>query len=160
MKNNTNTRPFTVWLLIILQILLGLGALGGGGTLMLAPDGRLIQMPVTLLKDTPFTDYLIPGALLFTFVGLYPMAVAYSLWRRPAWRWPDMLNPFKGIHWAWVGSLAAGVAVTIWITVQVLLIGYGSFLQPFYLGWGIVIIGVTLLPNARRYYTRQAVTDK
>ena len=109
MKNNTNTRPFTVWLLIILQILLGLGALGGGGTLMLAPDGRLIQMPVTLLKDTPFTDYLIPGALLFTFVGLYPMAVAYSLWRRPAWRWPDMLNPFKGIHWAWVGSMQFAV---------------------------------------------------
>jgi hypothetical protein len=160
MKNNTNTRPFIVWLLIILQILLGLGALGSGSTLMLAPDGRMMQMPVSLLKDTPFTDYLIPGALLFTFVGLYPMAVAYSLWRRPVWRWPDMLNPFKGIHWAWAGSLAAGVAVTVWITVQVLLIGYGSILQPFYLGWGIVIIGVTLLPDTRRYYTRQAVTDK
>jgi len=160
MKNNTNTRPFTVWLLIILQILLGLGALGGGGTLILAPDGRLMQMPVSLLKDTPFTDYLIPGALLFTFVGLYPMAAAYSLWKRPVWRWPDMLNPFKRIHWAWAGSLAAGAAVIVWITVQVLLIGYGSFLQPFYLGWGIVIIGVTLLPDTRRYYTRQVVTDK
>lgn len=153
-REGADTRPIAVWLLIVLQVLLGLGGLAGGGALVLAPDGRLLQMPVSLLNDTPFTDFLLPGALLFTFMSLLPVAVAYGLWRRPAPRLPEKINPFKGIHWAWAGSLAVGAAVMIWITVQVMLIGYGSVLQPLYFGWGIVIIGVTLLPSVRHYNRR------
>jgi len=101
MQYDARSRPFIVWLLILLQVLLGLGALGGGGAFMLAPDGHLIQMPISNLKDTSFPDFLIPGVLLFTLVGIYLIAVAYSLWSRPAWRWPDGLNPFKTTHLRW-----------------------------------------------------------
>ena len=151
MQNHGN-RPFTVWMLILLQVLLGLGALAGGGAFLLAPDGHLIQMPLSNLKDTPFSDFLIPGVLLFTFVGIYPVAVAYGLWRRPGWRWPDILNPFKGNHWSWAGSLAAGMIVIIWITVQMLLLRSVAFLHVLYFGWGVLLLLITLLPNVRQYY--------
>jgi hypothetical protein len=139
------------WLLIVLQVLLGLGALAGGGAFILAPDGHLIQMPLSNLKDSPFRDFLIPGVLLFTFVGIFPLGVAYSLWRLPARRWPDALNPFKDLHWSWAGSLAAGAIIIIWITVQVLLIRAVAFLHILYWAWGVLLLVLTLLPSVREY---------
>lgn len=150
MKNNINSRPFIVWLLILLQVLLALGALLGGGAFLLAPDGHLIKMPISHLKNAPFSDFLIPGLFLFTFLGIYPIAVAYSLWRLPAWRWPDILNPFKQIHWSWAGSLAAGVILIIWITVQIQWVPVG-FVHILYLSWGVLLLLMTLHPNVREY---------
>jgi len=45
-------------MLILLQVLLAVGALAGGGAFILAPDGHLIQMPIGHLKNTPFPDFL------------------------------------------------------------------------------------------------------
>lgn len=88
-------RSRLVWLLISLQFLLSLGAAVSGALLILGPDGHFMQMPLYLLRTTPFATFLLPGILLFTFVGIYPLAVAYSLFARPAWSWPDVVNPFK-----------------------------------------------------------------
>ena len=111
-------------------------------------------MPQSHLKDSPFHDFLIPGLFLFTFLGIYPLAVAYSLWKMPGWRWPDMLNPFKQIHWSWAASLAAGVIVIIWITVEILWVPFGLVHILFY-AWGVTLLFLTLLPDVRRYYTSQ-----
>jgi len=151
-RNQGKRRPFAVGLLIWLQVLLALGALAGGGTFILAPDGHVIQMPLSNLKDSPFKDFLIPGILLFTFVGLVPLAVAYSLWKRPSWRWPEAINPFRDTHWSWAGSLAAGAIIILWITVQVLLIRAVAFLHVLYWVWGVVLLVLTLLPSVRRYF--------
>lgn len=146
-------RPFASAHLIFLQAFLGVQGLYGGSALLLAPDGSLLGMPFSHLKNTPFTSFLIPGLLLFVFLGLYPIAVAYSLWKRPAWRWPDAINPFKATHWSWAASLAAGVIAMIWIVVQIQWIPLG-FLHFFIFGWGVLILVVTLLPVVRRYYAR------
>ncbi len=152
MQNHSNARPSPVWILICLQVFLGLNALVGGGAFLLAPDGHLIQMPLSNLKNTPFSDFLIPGLLLFIFVGIFPIAVAYSLWRRPAWQWPNLLNPFKRIHWSWAGSLAAGVIAMIWITIQVKWLTVG-LLHIIIFAWGVLLVLVTLLPKIRQYYS-------
>ncbi len=144
-------RPFGIRLWILLLVLMGLGALGGGGALLLAPDGSLLQMPASVLSGTPFHDYLVPGALLFTFLGVYPMLAAYGLYRRPAWTWAESLNPLTGTHWSWAGGVAAGIIVMVWITVQILLIGYLHPIQPFYFVWGVVIAAMGALPGVRRH---------
>lgn len=154
MKKNPSSRPFAVSALIFIQIFLGLNGLLGGGAFLLAPDGHILQMPFSHLKNTPFRDFLVPGLLLFVFLGLYPMAVAYGLWKQPGWSWPDALNPFKRIHWSWAGSLAAGVIAIIWIIVQIQWIPVG-FLHVFILGWGILILVVTLMRSVRQYYVRE-----
>jgi len=154
MQDSSSRRPAVVWALIVLHVLLGLGAVASGGVLMAAPNGHLMQMPLSMLEHSPFSDFLIPGAILFTLLGIYPLCVAYGLWKRPGWRWPDRLNPFKGIHWSWAGSLAAGVIVVIWIVVEVIMLRSFVFLQILCLVWGIVLILVTLLPAVRRYYAK------
>ena len=154
-KNPYKSRPFGVSVLIFLQIFLGLNGLFGGGAFILAPDGHLIKMPFSHLKNTPFSSFRIPGLLLFVFLGFYPLLVAYCLSRKPAWRWPDALNPFRRIHWSWAASLSVGFTAVIWIIVQIQWIPVG-FLHLFILCWGILIILFTLFPNVRRYYLNKA----
>jgi hypothetical protein len=145
-----SSRSILVRILIALQFLLGLGALAGGACLMISPDGSLMHMPMSFLSHSPFVSFFLPGLLLFTFVGLYPLAVAYSLWRKPAWQWPNAINPFKQFHWSWAASLAAGVIVLIWISVEVQFTGIGV-LHYVYWGWGALILLFTLVPNVRSY---------
>ena len=152
MNNDTPQRSLIVWVLIILQFLLGVGAAISGGFLILAPDGHLMQMPLDMLANTPFSNFLFPGILLFTFMGIYPLAVAYSLFARPLWSWPDRVNPFKNMYWAWTASLAAGVALLIWIVTQMVMLNAVAFLHTLYICWGITIIILTLYPSVRQSY--------
>jgi len=153
MKSATIHRPLTVWLLIILQFLLGLGAFISGGMLVAAPDGALIHMPLSMLQFSPFANFLVPGIILSLLLGLYPMAVAYCLWRKPAWGWPDGINPFKQMHWCWAASLSSGVILLVWITVQMLLLRAVAFLHILYFTWGWAMIILTLTSVVRQHYT-------
>ena len=143
-----------VWLLIVLQFLLGLGAIGGGGVLIAAPDGSIIHMPLSMLEYSPFHNFLVPGIILLTGLGIFPLAIAFSLWQLPAWRWPDFLNPFQRMHWSWAASLAAGVITLIWITVEVLILRDIAFLHILYFAWGCALILLTLTESVRKYCTR------
>lgn len=155
MQDNARARPLAVWLLIALLILLGVGAVPSGALLILAPDGHLMQMPVSMLEHSPFSNFLIPGVILFTLLGIYPLVVAYSLWKRPGWRWPDAINPFKDAHWSWAASLAAGGVLVIWILVEVIMLRAFVFLHALYLAWGIALVLLPLLPAVQRYCARQ-----
>jgi hypothetical protein len=55
---------------IMLLVFLAFNALIGGWLLIIDPSGDKIQIPIELLQDTPFNNYLIPGILLFVFIGL------------------------------------------------------------------------------------------
>lgn len=149
------SRPATVWILILLLAFLGLNALVAGAAFILAPDGHLIQMPMSNLERAPFTDFLVPGILLSLFIGIYPIVIAFAIWRLPSWAWPNALNPFKAIHWSWAGSLAAGVATIVWIVVQVQWIQFGA-LHAIVLIWGGLILLITLLPVVRTYCTHHS----
>jgi hypothetical protein len=154
MKDNTAHRPPVLWVLMILQFLLGFGAAVSGALLILGPDGHLLQMPLSMLGPTPFSNFLVPAILLFTFVGLFPLAVAYGLFAQPSWSWPDLVNPFKNMHWALAGSLAAGVAVLVWIGVQMLMLNAVAFLHILYIVWALAIIILTLHPQVRANLAR------
>ena len=99
-----------------------------------------MQMPLTMLQYSPFSNFLVPGMILLVLLGLYPMAVANALWRKPAWRWPDDLNQFKQMHWSWAASLSTGVILLVWITVQVLMLRSVAFLHVLYFVWGWALI--------------------
>jgi len=116
-------------LAIILEIFLGIGALFGGGQFILAPDGHLIGVPLKMLAGTPFHSFLVPGLLLFTFVGVAPIVAAAITARRLA------IGP--------LAALAVGVTLMSWITVEmVIFAGFTSLLWAFYLVLGTVIAAV------------------
>ena len=115
-----------------LEIFLGVGAIGGGAALMLGPRGEIIPLPVSALAGTPFGTYLVPGLILFTVLGVGPLGAAALAWRR---------HPIAPLI-----TLGVGLALLIWIAVQIALIGYSSDppLQAVYLVLGFVIALVGL----------------
>ncbi|MBA7716268.1 hypothetical protein ES703_125337 [subsurface metagenome] len=48
----------------VLQVFIGLGAVGGGLALVLEPTGSYLGIPLELLKSSPFSTYLVPGIVL------------------------------------------------------------------------------------------------
>ena len=118
-------------LAMVLEIFLGIGALFGGIQFILAPDGHLLGVPLRMLAGTPFHSFLVPGLLLFTFVGLGPMMAAAFTARRRA------IGP--------LAALAVGLTLMGWITVEmVIFAGLTSLFWAFYLVLGTVIAAVGL----------------
>ncbi len=142
-------RPLALWLLMCLLLFQGISATPSGFMLVLDPTGGRMQMPQEMLAGTPFPNYLIPGLILCIVLGLGAFFVMACLLTLPDWAWARRLNPFKGQHWTWTASAAFGLALMIWITVQVLMIGLGAFIQVFYFGVGLTILLVTLAPSVR-----------
>ena len=144
-------RPLAFWLLLFLLFFQGLSATPSGLMLVLDPTGGRMQMPLDMLRGTPFPNFLIPGLLLSIVLGLGAFFVLACLLTRPDWGWAQRLNPFREQHWAWTASAAFGLALMIWITVQVLMIGLGAFIQVFYFGVWLAILLLTLTPPVRDY---------
>jgi hypothetical protein len=111
------------------------------------------KRPAALLHESPFGDFLIPGSILCVVLGLGAFLVAAALFFLPAWSWAERLNPFSGQHWSWTAACGVGLALMIWISVQVALIGGGSWLQPFYFAVGLAILLAALTPSVREYLT-------
>jgi hypothetical protein len=63
-----------------------------------------------------------------------------------------MLNLPEKMYRAWTAFWAAGIIMLIWISVETVVPGYISFLQPFIAVYGIVVISLILPPNVSRYY--------
>jgi hypothetical protein len=118
--------PGIARLVVVLEVFLGLGALFGGGAFILAPDGHLLGMPVSLLAGSPFSSYLVPGIVLFTFVGVAPLlAAAMTLRRQPI---------------APIAAIAVGLTLIGWVSVEmVVLAGLGSLAWALYLVLGVSI---------------------
>ena|ERR1700687_2249557 len=130
--------PGIARLAIAFEIFLGLGALFGGGALILAPDGHLLGMPTKLLAGSPFPSYLLPGIILFTFVGLAPLMAAAMTIRRQA------LAP--------LGAVAVGLTLIGWVSVEMVVVaGPGSLAWALYLVLGAMItaLGVAWWRSSR-----------
>ena len=152
MNKLSNSHPIAAWILIVLLFIIGISALISGAMLFVASDGNLMQWSTDQLKGTPFSNYLIPGIILFTLIGIFPIFVGYGLLRRPNWTWPNAINPLKQVHWAWTASWAVAVIMLIWIIVETVLLGYISFLQPAIAIYAMIILILTFLPGMHRYY--------
>jgi hypothetical protein len=130
-QSSARSLPVIGWLAVVLEVFLGLGALFGGGALILAPDGHLLGMPVTLLTGSPFTSFLVPGIILFSLIGVAPLMAAAITLRQQA------LAP--------LAAVAVGLTLIGWVTVEmVVLAGLGSLAWTLYLvlGASIAAIGV------------------
>jgi len=153
MTQQQKSITFTAKVLIWLQALLGFGAVVSGAMLMISPDGSLMGMPLSVIEGAPFKGFFIPGLILFVLLGVFPSCVAYGLWKQPTWNWPNAINPFKSKHWSWAGSLASGVIVVIWLTVELIWAALGT-LHVIYYVWSGLIILFTVLPSTQLFYQK------
>lgn len=116
----------------------GLGSIGGGGLLIAAPDGRLMQMPVEIMHGA-FADFLVPGIILFA-LGILNIAAFFSVLQR------------KKEGWLWV-ALATG-ALTIWFWVEIAILGELHWLHAM---WGLPVVaaGIAVIPLIPRSLLQQ-----
>lgn len=154
MKNDVNKKPFTCKLLIFLHLLLGIGAVFGGSVLTIDPTGRLLKMPITLLENSPFNSFLIPGIILFAVLGVSPLIISIALITKWQWKVADRINIFTEMHWSWTYSLYIGFALIIWITLEGFFIGEIVMIHVGYIFLGLMIQAVTLLPSVQKHYSR------
>jgi len=145
--------PFERFLLVFLLTFVSIGAIYGGGSMLLSPDGSLLGMNVSWLEGSPFSSFIIPGLILFLLIGLLPMMTIFGLISRKNNRLFSFLNLFPQKHWSWTFSLYISIIIMIWISVQQLMTDYYIF-QPLIALVGIAILIVTLLPRIQRFYSQ------
>ena len=144
------TRNFLIFILGFL----GFGALGGGGVLIISPSGELIGMPLSIIQNSPFVNFLIPGIILFTLLGILPVGLMYALIKKPKWRLPEFFNVFNDMYWAWSYSVYTGLALMIWIQTEMIIMKTVHWSQSLYMGIAILLLFVTLLPRVRLIYKK------
>ncbi|WP_068787054.1 hypothetical protein [Paenibacillus phocaensis] len=149
-------RPVACGLLIGLQGLLGIGAVFGGGALVLDPSGGLLGMPRDQMQVALFPDYLVPGLILLIVFGVLSLAVTSGLVRKWSWGWGEKLNLFKDRHWSWAFSLYIGFGLIIWLSVQIYILGGSSVVHLVYTAWGLAIQALTVLPSVAGYYRKSS----
>ena len=138
LRSTPRPLPGIARLAVALETFLGLGAIFGGGALVLAPDGHLLGMPTKLLAGSPFPSFLVPGIVLFICLGLAPLLAAAITVRRRAF--------------APLAAVAIGLTLIGWVSVEmVVLAGPGSLAWAFYLVLGVCIaaIGVAWWRSSR-----------
>jgi hypothetical protein len=144
-------RPAALTALLVVLLLQGVGAVGGGVALVVSPGGGVIKLPLSYLDGSPFHDYLVPGIVLLVVLGVGPLVAAWALIRRPPSASLERLNPFRHEYWGWTAAGVIGVGLLIWIAVEAVIIPY-NFLQPLYAVVGAAILVLTLMPSVRAYY--------
>ena len=146
-------KPVELYLLIGLHIFLCAGALYGGASLIVSPDGSLLGLPVDWLAGTPFRSFILPGFILFILLGLFPLFTVFGLLRNSNTRFPDLLNMYKNKYWSWAFSLYTGIIALAWIIIQQLLTSY-FILQPVIAATGLLIIVLTVSPRIQKHFEK------
>jgi hypothetical protein len=122
-------------LLATLCLFTGLTAILGGTELVLAPDGSLVGLPLSLLRYSPFADFLVPGLLLAGVVGLSnTLAGVLVIAGKPS---------------AGGEALVGGVAMATWIGVEIALLRSFHWLHGVYLAIAAAIVVVALVYEHR-----------
>jgi hypothetical protein len=109
--------------LFVLHALMGIGAMGGGMMAILNPQGPG-GMPTDALKNSPFSDYLIPGIILFSVIGLGNIFCAVT-------------SLLKLKYQGYISSIF-GWALVIWIIVQCIMIQIVVYLHVIFFIIGLV----------------------
>lgn len=95
------------------------------------------DVPREWLEGTPFSDYFIPSLILFAGIGGSYLLASVVV--------------FAGLRIARLAAFAAGVILLAWLAVELVLIGYVSWMQPATTVGALVVLGLAwLLPTGPR----------
>ena len=91
-------------------------------------------------NSTAFKDFTVPALLLGIVVGGSALVAALI-----ALFGPHDSVPFEPWRFDALASAVAGCIMVGWISIEMVLIGLGSWLQPFYFAVGLLMIGLARL---------------
>ena len=117
---------------IILLAFNGIGAMYGGSMLIYDPSGEMLGLPIEILKHAPFSDFFLPGLILFIILGLGSI-VSCIVTIMKIRSYPFLI-------------IFSGLAITIWISVQMLMLQGVHWAHILYglIGMTLIFLGVIL----------------
>ncbi len=122
-KGNLGTIRF---LTIALLVFLGISAVPGGLALILQPDGSNLNFDLSMLFKTPFTNFFIPGIILFLLFGIGSFILSWITYFK------SKFHPFF--------IVLIGMALFVWLTVEIAAEVYLFSLQVPYFMVSIALI--------------------
>lgn len=127
-----------------IQLFVGIGALAGGYAGISNPAAPL-GVPTEILKNAPFDNFLIPGIILFTVIGLGSITSALSIL-------------FKSRYRAYISNVFSW-ALVIWIVVQCIMLQniHGLHVAFFLIGMLEGILSMIVLFNERLFPTNLVI---
>lgn len=141
--------------LIVLGFL-ALGAIGGGIILIISPSGALLGLPLSEFKNLPFQNFLVPGFILLTLLGLFPLLLILALLKKPNSILADKINLFNDMHWSWTFSIYVAFLLIGWVHIQLIFLQGGvHWLHTFYIMYALLIICIALLPQIKHFYQKK-----
>jgi len=149
-------RPPAIVVMIALLAILAFLGFFSGFSFITDPSGGSHGMDTSILEgNTPIEDFMPVGVFFVLAYGFLPVAAIVGLWKQPRARWTDAFNKWTGQNWAWSATLATGVLLIIWIAVEVAMIGsppgFPRFLQIMMALFGVVFVGLCMLPGVRAF---------
>ena len=110
-------------LLFALHLFVGIGAIFGGLAAIVNPEEPL-GITAEALKNSPFSNYLIPGIILFTVIGFGNVFSALMF------RFKSKLQGYISSVFSW--------ALVIWIVVQCIMLEAVAFLHILFFMIGVI----------------------
>ena len=146
-------RPIMLWPLVILLILLSMGGLSSGISMLVDPaSGGYLQF-ADLLALLPVSNFILPGLFLLSVMEFFPLLLVYSLIKRPAWSRIDKLFGWSKHYWAWAGILLLVAIMGFWLVYEGWLIGWFP-ITKFTAILGLLIFLFAMLPGVRGFYSQ------
>ena len=147
----TTKRPFMLWILIVILILLSVGGFSGGIPMLADPASGGYLDFADMLPLLPVNDFILPGLFLTAFMGLLPLFLVYGLIARPTWQMVDKFFKWSRHYWAWTGTILLSVGIAIWLGYEGWLVGWWP-ITIITAVQGVLILLIALVPNVRKYY--------
>lgn len=127
---NLSQEKFVRNLLSALLLFMAINSFGGGFYGILGAK----KVPIEWLKGSPFNNYLIPSIILFVVVGGSSLFSALAVFRKH--------------HLGRKSAFVCGIILMLWISVQLVIIGFVSWLQSAIIIVAVLILTLTyLLPK-------------
>jgi hypothetical protein len=96
-----------------------------------------MNIPLSVLRTTPFADFTVPALLLGFVVGGSALAAALI-----AAFGPHRVALVEPLRFDALATAVAGCIMVGWMTIEIAMIGLGSWLQPTYFVVGLLMIGL------------------
>lgn len=110
-------------------------AVGSGLIMIIDTSGKSLDLSTDILAYTPFTNFLLPGVAVVSFIGC---SAALSLFF-----WLGHQDK-RAYNW----SLINGVTLLIWLIIQMMFVQWANWLNYLYLASSIlVVLGSLQLKN-------------
>lgn len=125
-------------LLFALHLFVGIGAIFGGLAAITNPEEPL-GITVDALKNSPFSNFLIPGIILFIVIGFGNVFSA-------------LMFQFKSKFQGYISSVFSW-ALVIWIVVQCIMLEAIAFLHILFFMIGVIeaVLSATILFKQRLF---------